>query len=79
MNRNDDSLHADPALLRRLEALMARTQMSRDEIVNEALRGYLDWQEDFVRRVQEGIEAADRGEFASEEDVERVFNKYRPD
>jgi predicted transcriptional regulator len=79
MNRNEDSLHADPALLRRVEALTARTQMSRDEIVNEALRGYLDWQEDFVRRVQDGIDAADRGDFASEEDVERVFNKYRSD
>ncbi len=78
MARNDNRLHADPGLLRRIEALMARTQMSRDEIVNEALRGYLDWQEDFVRRVQDGIEAADRGDFASRDEVDRVFNKYRP-
>ena len=78
MDRDENRVQADPNLLRRVEALVVRTQMSRDEIVNEALRGYLDWQEDFVRRVQEGIDAADQGNFASQGEVDRVFNKYRP-
>jgi len=69
---------ADPELLRRVEALVSRTQMSREEIINDALRGYLDWQEEFLSRIQQGMEAADRGDFATEEEVERVLNKYRP-
>lgn len=30
----------------------------------------------FLKAVQEGVEAADRGEFASDEDVRRVFRKW---
>jgi len=78
MKQKDDTVVADPELLRRAEALAARIQMSREEIINDALRGYLDWQEEFLSRIQQGIEAADRGDFATEEEVERVLNKYRP-
>jgi predicted transcriptional regulator len=78
MKQKDDTVVADPELLRRAEALAARIQMSREEIINDALRGYLDWQEEFLSRIQQGMEAADRGDFATEEEVERVLNKYRP-
>lgn len=70
-------LEPDPSLLHRVEALADRTHQSKNDILNNALRSGLDWQEDFVNRVQQGIEAADRGDFATPEEVERVFNKYR--
>ena len=34
------------------------------------------WQEKWIAGVQAGIEAADRGEFASEEEIARVLNKF---
>ena len=68
----------DPELLARLDALAARTRQSRARIVADALEGYLDWQEDFAARVQDGLAAAERGDFADAEEVERVFGKYRP-
>lgn len=68
-----------PDLMARVDALAARTTMTREDIIREALEhGHsLDWQEEFLRRVQEGIAAADRGDFASPEEVDRVLNKYR--
>lgn len=38
----------------------------------------IEWQERFVQKVEMAIEAADRGEFASQSDVDWVLNKYRP-
>ena len=78
MDKEDDGMVADPELMRRVDALVARTTLSRDDIINEALRGYLDWQEDFAQRVLEGIAAAERGDFADDKDIERVFAKHRP-
>lgn len=68
----------DPGLGQRLDALASRTGQSKEEILQDALRGHLDWQEEFERRVQQGMEAADRGDFATADEVNRVFNKYRP-
>lgn len=78
MDKKTGTIRPNPDLLRRVEALVARTTLSPDEIVNDALRGYLDWQEDFAGKVQAGIVAADQGAFASPREVDRVFEKYRP-
>lgn len=69
---------ADPTLMRRVEALADRMHKNRADVFNDVLRSGLDWEEDFVDRVQQGIEAADRGEFATPEEIDRVFDKYRP-
>ncbi len=66
-----------PEIVAELDALARSTGCSRSELAEEALAEYLD-----VRRAQkEGVEAAirdaDAGIFASEEEVERVFGKYR--
>ncbi|MDP6691217.1 MAG: ribbon-helix-helix protein, CopG family [Alphaproteobacteria bacterium] len=76
--KDTNQLVADPNLMRRVDALANRTRKSKADIFNDALRNGLDWEEDFVDRIQQGVEAADRGEFAAAEDVDRVFNKYRP-
>ncbi|WP_424814526.1 hypothetical protein [Roseococcus sp. YIM B11640] len=66
-------------LVSRIEALAARSNLSPSEIVADALRyGYsLDWQERFLNKVAEGIASAERGEFASPDDIMRAVNKYR--
>jgi len=54
-----------------------KSQHSRDEIFNNALQAYLEWQDSFTEQVKNGIAAADSDDFASESEVQRVFNKYR--
>ena len=76
----DDSHLLSPDLMARVDALAARTDMTREEIIREALENgrSLAWQEEFLRRVEEGKAAADRGDFASSEEIQGVLNKYRP-
>lgn len=65
----------------RVDAIARRSGVSASHIVADALaKGYsLDWQERFLDKVVDGIEAADQGEFAKDDELAQVLNKYRPD
>jgi predicted transcriptional regulator len=81
MTRKTDVISLeDPELARRIDALVARTTLSREDILREALEEgrSLAWQEEWLRRVEAGRAEADRGDFATAEDIDRVPNKYRP-
>jgi predicted transcriptional regulator len=69
-----------PELQARIDAIAARSCMSRSQIIADALQygRSLRWQERFLDKVAAGIAAADRGEFATTADIERVLSKYRP-
>ena len=70
------SFRAEKEKLQRLDALAVTMGRSRNWLVNEALNHFLAYQEWFISEVQEGIAAADRGEFASPEEVDALFRKY---
>lgn len=72
-------LEISPELRARLDAVAARSGLSLSEVVADALENghSLEWQERFLDKVTRGIDAADRGEFASADEIERVRNKYR--
>lgn len=63
---------------RRIDSLVERSNMSRDQIVEDALAQgrSLAWHEQWVSGMLEGLSEADRGEFASETEIEAVLNKY---
>lgn len=65
-------------LNRRIDMLTARSTLTREQIIEDALSHgrSLAWQEKWVAGVQEGIEAADKGDFATEEEIASVLNKY---
>lgn len=67
-------------LNRRIDALAARSSLTRSQIIEDALaRGRsLAWHERWVAGVQEGLDEANRGEFASEEEIASVLAKYGP-
>jgi predicted transcriptional regulator len=73
-------LEITPELRTRIDAIAARSSMSVSEVIADALENghSLEWQERFLDKVAAGIAAADRGEFASDGEIERVLNKYRP-
>lgn len=64
----------------RIDSIAARSSLSVAEVIADALENghSLEWQERFLDKVAEGVAAADRGEFATEEDLARIVNKYRP-
>lgn len=67
-------------LSRRLDALAARSSLTRDAIIADALaRGRsIAWQERWIAGVEDGIADADRGNFAAEPEITAVLGKYGP-
>lgn len=71
------TIRLDDQMLAKLDALAANTDRSRSWLAAKAIEDYLElnaWQ---IARIKDGIAEADRGEFASDEEVEAVFAKYR--
>ena len=62
--------------IERIDAIATSMGRSRNWLLNKALDDILDHQAWFVAEVQKGIEAADKGEFASPDEVTAIFNKY---
>lgn len=73
-----DTISAD--LDRRIDALAERSTLTRGQIIEDALAHgrSLAWQERWIAGVQAGIEDANRGDFASEEEIVAVLTKYGP-
>ena len=67
----------DESKLQKLDALCKATDRSRNWLVNQALSTYLDLQSWQITKIEAGLAEANRGEFASDEAVEAVFNAYK--
>jgi predicted transcriptional regulator len=59
-----------------LYRLARLTDQSVDDLVDQAIRNYLELQEWQRQKIEAGIAAADRSEFAPEEEIARVGRKY---
>lgn len=71
------TIRLDDEMLAKLDALAADTDRSRNWIATKAIESYVElnaWQ---IARIKEGIAQADRGEFATDEEVSAVFDKYK--
>jgi predicted transcriptional regulator len=70
------TVRLDEAVLRELDRLAERTERSRNWLVSQAVQEYVSvnaWQ---LERIEEGVAAADRGDFASEAELARVMEKF---
>ncbi len=71
------TIRTNPETMRRLDHLAMQVDRSRNYLANQALEEFLElhaWQ---LAKTQEGISAAERGEFASDQEMERIFDKYQ--
>jgi predicted transcriptional regulator len=68
-----------PDLSARVDALAKRRGTSRAEIIRDALElgRSLDWQEEWLRRVEAGIAAAEKGDFVDDAEIFALLSKYR--
>ncbi|HEX6804066.1 MAG TPA: CopG family ribbon-helix-helix protein [Terriglobales bacterium] len=70
------TLRLDPQLRKKLDRLSSAMNRSRSFVAAEAIREYVelnDWQ---IAEIKKGIAEADRGEFASEAEVEKTIRKW---
>ncbi|MFA9217213.1 MAG: CopG family ribbon-helix-helix protein [Sphingomonadaceae bacterium] len=63
-------------LLAQLEKLVQSTGRDKDAITVAALRNYVATEVRLIEEIEQGIAEADRGEFASESEVNSFFLKY---
>jgi predicted transcriptional regulator len=59
-----------------LEKLVQATGRNKSAITIAALRDYVEAEAWQIRDIEEGIAEADRGEFASDDEVNAFFAKY---
>jgi RHH-type rel operon transcriptional repressor/antitoxin RelB len=70
------TLRLDAKLKKQLDRLSKTTSRTRSFLAAEAIREYVSVNEWQIAQIKKGIEQADRGEFATEEEVQRVRNKW---
>jgi predicted transcriptional regulator len=70
-----ESLTIEQDIQQQFHQLAKETHRTEAEIIHEALAGYLAADRHYVEVLKQRIESADRGEFASDEEVEVFFAK----
>lgn len=70
------SIRLPDALKEQTASYAALTGRSTSHVAMEALREYLDWRTPQIEDLRKAIAAADAGEFASDEEVAAVFDRY---
>jgi len=64
------------SLYNQIEALAKATARTKSFLAIDALTSYVQSESWQIRDIHEGLKEADAGEFASDEQVKAVFDKY---
>ena len=70
------TLDIDHELLDALDHIAQRTEISRERLAAQAIADYVALQDWHITRIEAGIAAADRGDFATDEEVARLRAKF---
>ena len=70
------TLEIRPDLKDQLDLLAEECHRSESDLANEVLALYLAQQRRITARIQEGLAQAQRGEFATDEEMEAFFARY---
>jgi predicted transcriptional regulator len=70
------TVQVEPATIGAIDELARQANQSRDAFVEPALQNFVKLRAWQIAKIETGIAAADRGEFASDEEMERIFSKY---
>ncbi len=71
------TLRLDPRLKKQLDRLSRATNRSRSFVAAEAIREYVSLNNRQIEEINKAVSEADRGDFASKKDVQRVLNKWK--
>lgn len=66
------TIRLDDETLAKLDALAADTERSRNWLAAKAIENYIELNSWQIARIREGIAQADRGEFATEEELDAI-------
>jgi predicted transcriptional regulator len=71
------SFRAGRTQIQQLDALAKRQRRGRTQLIEDAIEQYLALQQMHLAKIDEGIAAADAGDFATEEEVQAEFARWR--
>jgi len=67
-----------PEIQAKLARLAAERGTDAQALVQEAIERLVDYDEWFLREVEKGLAAADRGEFIEHEDIKKMIDRRYP-
>lgn len=70
------TIRLEPELKQRLDQLANATNRSKSFLAVEALRDFIELNEWQIQEINEAISEADKGEFASDEQVNKISTKW---
>ena len=62
-----------------LDALAKSTGRNRNELVQEALRRFIDLQRWQIARIEDGLKAADADDFATDTEMDELWAEFGPE
>jgi len=68
-------VHLNPDMQAKLARLAAEQGRNTEALVQEAIARFVDYDEWFIREVEQGLASADRGELLTHEDVGAPLEK----
>ncbi len=69
------SFRATSKMVKQLDALAKRQRRPRTQLIDEALENYLEIQRWQMREIENSLREADAADFATEEQVRRVYER----
>jgi len=76
MPQSSTSFRTDPETLSSLDEIAKDMGRSRNWVLNKAIKDFIEYQKWFKDQVQEGLEAAEKEEFATDEEINDLFNRF---
>lgn len=73
------TIRLEPELKTRLDQLAEATHRSKSFLAAEAIRDFVDLNEWQVQEIRAAIKEADEGDFATDKEVNKTFNKWGVD
>ena len=70
------TIRLEPELKSRLDKLSAATHRSKSFLAAEAVREFVELNEWQIEEIRAAVKEADAGDFASEQEVRAIFNKW---
>jgi len=70
------TIRLEPELKSRLDKLSTATHRSKSFLAAEAVREFVEINEWQIEEIKDGVKEADANDFASNQEVQAVFNKW---
>lgn len=73
------TIRIDDEVLGRVDGLAKALSRSRSWVINQAIDRFLEYEEWFIKEVEDGLAEVERGEIATEQEVLTRFRKWGAD